>query len=310
MSSETAKDSRSKRYSRLALVSALMLAFLWPLGNFFFWIFAGATAYFIFLSFYYLPRTPKTRPSGFKQPKPSQAAQPDAYAYGQSAQPTDDLKKKVRFVIFLISGTIIFIAIAVGLLTPAAEEFPPTEISTQDDTVDRAALQNDANDINALTNIGNRFYGVQQYDSALFYYERVLTIDPRNVVCLNNKALVLYQKQDFKQSLVWAKKSLSVDPSYTDALLLIGDGYYAQENYSEAIGWYQQAYTKDVRTPELLNVMAFIYDKQNKQGEAIRFYKETLQQDSSYVEAYKRLAELEPARKDWYGKKVEQWKLR
>jgi len=313
MSAENEKDlTRTKRYTWLAVVFAFLLAFFWPLGSFFFWIFFGVTAYLGFLAFYYSPRSKQFITLKFKNPKPSQTQPSEAYAYGQRAKTLDaDQTKKVRLTIFAISGIVILIAVFVGMLSPADSEVPTNEdANIPDETVDRVALQNDPNDVNALTNIGNRFYSIQQYDSAIFYYERVLTIDPRNIACMHNKALVLYQKKDFEESLVWAKKCLSVDPDYIDAILLIGDGYYVQENYGDAISWYQQAYEKGAHHTELLSVMAYIYDNQNNQGEAIRLYKKTLEQDSSYVVAYERLAELEPARGDWYRKKAEQWKLR
>jgi hypothetical protein len=312
MSAETDKDlTRTKRYTRLALVSAFVLAFLWPLGSFFFWVCLGTTAYFAFLAYYFSPRSKKFTHTT-NQSKPSQEDPSPQNSYGKRAKPFDgDPKKKIQLTIFAISGILIFIVILIGILSPADSEVPATEdTSVPDETVDRLALQNDPNDVNALTNIGNRFYSIQQYDSALYYYERVLTLDSRNTACLHNKALVLYQKKDFAQSLIWAKKCLSIDSEYIDAILLIGDGYYIQENYSEAIVWYKQAYAKGARHTDLLNVMAYIYDKQNNRGEATRLYKETLQQDSSYAEAYERLSELDPARKDWYRTKAEQWKTR
>lgn len=312
MSEENEKDLiRSKRYTRLAIFSAFALAFLWPLGGYFFWLCLGPTAYFTFLSYYYSPRTKQFINSSSKQSKRFYKEPSSAPTYEQRVEPLDvNQIKKVRLAIFAISGTIIFIAIVVALLGPDEGEPPVNEDPTYDAAVDRTVLQNDPNDVNALTNIGNQFYGIQQYDSAIFYYERVLTVDPRNTACLHNKALVLYQKKDYPQSLEWAKKCLSTDPEYTDAILLIGDGYYMQENYSEAINWYKQAYAKGARHADLLNVMAYIYDKQNNRGEATRLYKETLQQDSSYAQAYERLSELDPARKDWYRTKAEQWKTR
>ena len=45
-----------KRYTRLAIVSVFLLALFWPLDDFFFWVFSGATSYFTFLAFYYRPR--------------------------------------------------------------------------------------------------------------------------------------------------------------------------------------------------------------------------------------------------------------
>jgi tetratricopeptide (TPR) repeat protein len=307
MSAANDKDSvRAKRYTRLAFFSAYVLAFLWPLGSFFFWICLGTTAYLAFLAFYFSPGSKKFNTPYYKRSKPKTEPS-EVFAYGQSANPLDaNQKKKVQVAILAISGLVIFIAIVMAQVRPGESETPTNEDTGV--TGDWVVLQSNPNDINALTNIGNQFYSTEQYDSAMFYYERVLTIDPDNVACMHNKALVLYQKKEYSQSLVWAKKCLFTDPEYIDAILLIGDGYYIQQNYNEAIGWYQQAYAKGAHHTELLNVMAYIYDKQNNQSQAIRLYKESLKQDSSYVEAYERLAVLEPERNDWYRKKIVQWK--
>jgi tetratricopeptide (TPR) repeat protein len=89
--------------------------------------------------------------------------------------------------------------------------------------------------------------------------------------------------------------------------MVLGDNYYSQEQFIQALDWYKQAYDKGAKTAGLLNVMAYIYDQQNQKGEAIRFYKEALQQDSSLVDVYTRLADLEPSYSDWYKKKAQAW---
>ena len=109
-------------------------------------------------------------------------------------------------------------------------------------------------------------------------------------------------------SMELLRKCISLYPDNTDAIMVLGDNYYSQENYNEAIVWYKQAYDKGARKPSLLNVMAYIYDTQNQKGKAIQLYKETLGQDSSLVDVYIRLAELEPAYSEWYRKKAEAWR--
>ena len=50
MATENDSDSRAKKLRRLAIGTSFLLAFTWPLGSFFVWIFLGATVYFIFLA--------------------------------------------------------------------------------------------------------------------------------------------------------------------------------------------------------------------------------------------------------------------
>lgn len=59
MATDDERPKLVKRYTRLAIVAGFLLALLWPLNSFFFWIFFGATAYFAFLAFYYRPRVEK-----------------------------------------------------------------------------------------------------------------------------------------------------------------------------------------------------------------------------------------------------------
>jgi tetratricopeptide (TPR) repeat protein len=104
------------------------------------------------------------------------------------------------------------------------------------------------------------------------------------------------------------RQCITLHPDNIDAYIIMGDNHYAQDQFTQALTWYKQAYDKGARNAGLLNIMAYLYDQQNQRAEAIRLYKETLQQDSSLVDVYTRLAELEPNRADWYQKKAEAWK--
>lgn len=253
MATDDERPKLVKRYTRLAIVAGFLLALLWPLNSFFFWIFFGATAYFAFLAFYYRPRVEK-KEEFFSSPKFS-TQQP------RQSGPTNVAPKNVRLIIAVLIISVFamfFLLIIIGIATSeegAVEDTAP---------IDREVLQTEPNNLDALTNLGNSFYNKGQYDSALSYYERVLTIDPTNSGGLYNKGLVFYQIKDYQKSMEALRKCISLYP--------------------------------------------YIYDQQNRKTEAIQFYKETLQQDSSLVEVYNRLAELEPGRAEWYKKKSEEWK--
>lgn len=301
MSEASDPDSiRSKRFLRLAIVSAFLLAFFWPLGKFFFWIFAGATTYFAFLAVYYRPRPVQASRSYQTQ------SRSDRFTTASSA----DVKSKIKIIAIVVGGIIFFILfllMVIGFIVgnDNSPESPPSESA---ELPDRAALDSNPNDIDALTNVGNQFYSIGQYDSAMAYYDRVLRIDQQNSSAMFNKSLVYYQLKNYSKSMEWSRKCVSLHPENADAYTLVGDNYYAQQNNTEALSWYRQAYDKGANNPELLNMMAYLYDQQNNRSEAIRLYKETLQQDSSLVAIYERLAELEPGNAARYQALANRWK--
>jgi len=297
------KSKLVKRYTRLAIVSGFLLALLWPLGSFFFWIFFGATAYFLFLIFYYRPsRVVDREEIKFEYTRP-------AWQKAKQPSPTNVSPKNVKLIMAIlvisISGLLLIFMI-IGFAT--GEENSVKQIEDITVSENRNVLSEDPDNLDALTNLGNSFYALGQFDSALTYYERVLKVDPINNSGLYNKGLTLYQQKEYKKSMEFLRQCISLYPDNTDAIMILGDNYYSQENFNEAQVYYKQAYDKGARISSLLNVMAYIYDVQNQKSQAIRFYKEALQQDSSLVDVYVRLAELEPKSSDWYTKKAEAWR--
>jgi len=296
-SEDEEKQKLVKRYTRLAIISGFLLAMFWPLGSFFFWIFFGAASYFIFLVFYYRPRVER-------EEKESDYSRPT----WQKSRQTTSINvppKNVKLIIVIAAISIfgfLLILMIIGFASGEENATQPIEEITVNEN--RALLSDDPNNLDALTNLGNSFYSNGQYDSALDYYERVLKIDPKNSSGLYNKGLALLQKKDYKKSTEVLRLCISLYPDNTDAFMVMGDNYYSQNSYNEAIEWYKQAYNKGARSAALLNVMAYIYDQQNQKMEAVRFYKEALEQDSSLVDVYTRLAELDPNRSDWYKEKA------
>ncbi len=300
MSTEGDDQLKSKRFARLAIIAAFLLALLWPLGSFVGWILGGATAYFIFLTFYYAPR--KLRQSY----RPEGQRQSQGYT-GRASQPMD-AKQKNRVVFAIVAVAVVVTALIILGSIVSLIYSTPVEESGSIESADRENLQTNPNDLDALTNIGNQFYAEAQYDSAMAYYDRVLEIDNQNSSAIFNKALVYYQQGNYTKSMEWSRKCVSTHPENVDGYTMVGDNYYVQKNFSEALIWYRQAYDKGAHNPELLNIMAYILDQQNKRTEAIRFYKETLAQDSSLVDIYNRLAELEPNAANKYKVLAERWK--
>lgn len=302
------RQKLSKRYTRLAIISAYLLALFWPLGSFFFWIFFGAMAYFGFLVFYYQPKRERQQTNfNFGNNRPSGSSPGDVPPVQNSGKQVNP--KTVRLIVFFgIAFTffLFFIIFLIGLFSgDASEAEAPISDSKEEQ---RALLESNPNDIDALINIGNSFYSAQEYDSALKYYDKVLNIESGNYSGMYNKALVHFEKKEYSRSIELMRRCAQQYPDSPDPLVLLGDNYYTQNNYNDAIVWYKQAYDKGGRYAGQLNIMGYIYDTQNNTGNAIKYYKEALQQDSSLVEIYTRLAELEPSQAEWYKKKAAAFK--
>lgn len=297
-------DDNSKqvrRYAGLAIISSFLLALFWPLGSFFFWIFFGPASYFAFLAFYYLPRPERSE----KKSTYTRSAWQEPDKPGSVNTPSKNVK---LIVIIVVIATFSFLLILMIIGFTTGDNSSPMNAEDIILSENRELLSTDPTNLDALTNLGNSFYALGQYDSALVYYERVLKIDPRNSSGLYNKGLALYSKKDYSNSMESLRLCISFYPENLDALMVMGDNFYSQNQLTQAMTWYRQAYEKGARSSGLLNVMAYIYDQQNQRPEAIRLYKEALQQDSSLVEIYDRLAELEPNHAEWYKKKAQVWK--
>jgi tetratricopeptide (TPR) repeat protein len=156
---------------------------------------------------------------------------------------------------------------------------------------------------------GNGFFSDAQYDSALKYYEKTLYVNPLNQYALYNKALVFSMKKDFWGSISIVKKCLRLDPDYNEGLWLLGDDFASVNYYDSAIFTLERAYRNGYADPGFLQLMGEVYLKKDNRAKATELYKKVLEQDSSKVDVYRQLAELDPANAVWYRKKAEALEL-
>ena len=301
--SETnAQKIKSERYGKIAIALFLLLALSWAIGAFVIWILLGAAAYFTFLYFYYQPRQPKVE------------SWRSSHYESYSANDPDDIKKKAKLVVQIVIGFFVFLFaffFVVGIVSrdDAGENNTIISDASGESTNDTVLLlKDDPDNIEALTGIGNQFFDQSNYDSALFYYDKVLRIEPANSAALYNKGLVFYNLKQYEQSIDLLKKCLGGDPANRDAKYIMGHDYYDRQLYDDALNWYQQAYEAGLRDAFLSHALGFLYDNKGNNTLSIRYYKEALQMDSSRATIYTRLAEMEPDNAAWYRKKEAEWK--
>ena len=158
----------------------------------------------------------------------------------------------------------------------------------------RKGISEDAGYAGGYYGIGNIKTILKESDSALYYYDKALEIEPEMFDAAYGKALVFFNEQNYSKSNEELKYIFNKTDDYLNAYLLAGDNHYFVKEYDQAIEYYEGAYERGARSKELSNIMAYIYDVKGDQIRAIEFYKETLQYDSSMTDVYVRLGELIP----------------
>lgn len=293
---------KSDRLFYMAFGWAALFAITWGLPSFFNWIFFALTAYTFFLSWYVKPKAPK--------PQYQQRSYTRTSATGDFTIPVNDNATKIRRTLVVVAVVVFGIFFLLFLIGLFAGDDEGSSSETYDVIANdyRDALRENPNDVDALTNVGNQFFENQQYDSAHFYYDRVIQLDSKNAAALYNKGLIYYNQQEYEKSIDFLKRCIDANPDYTDAYLIMGHDYYDRQLQDQSLEWYSKAYDKGMKNAFLSHVLAYLYDNKGNTVKAIPLYKEAVELDSSRYDVYTRLAELEPANAAKYNELAERWK--
>ena len=295
MEESSPSTTKSKWQGRLALLFALLFSIFWSLDSFFFWVLLGLSTGFglltllssgIIISLFNRPPTPQN-PYRIYQSPPTDSA---------PADPVFILRKIMRVVLIVAAGIVVFLFV-VGIF---ADKSPDTKT----DSEQPKNLTSTTVDTNALNEKGNAFFNQANYDSSLWYYEKALVANPNDQYALYNKALVFLMKQDYRYSITIVKKCLRLYPDYNEGMWLLGDDYYSMHNYDSAQFTLEQAYDNGFKDPGFMQLMGDVYLKKDNRAKAAEFYKNVIAIDTTKVEVYKQLIELDPDNADWYRKKA------
>ena len=106
-----------------------------------------------------------------------------------------------------------------------------------------------------MKEIGNEFFFKKDYDNAIKYYEKAVSIDPGYVEAYNNLASAYLQKNDFTNAVKFWKITLLFEPNDLDLYINVALACETKlAQYREAIYYYElfieKAPQNDYRVPE------------------------------------------------------------
>ncbi len=312
-------SQKSRTYFIVGFALLLVMGLTWSLDDSFVYTSLGAAVFFFFLAYHSRQRTAAS--SSHRRQSTRQQAQ----GQGDFSSLFDSLKNKQKqhsprprvqsqqmensrkfiMLVMLFIGSIFLIIILSIVLSDgpdyeATNFFNKAEEARYSGNYDsaefyyRKVLAENPEDLNSLNGLGIISLDQQRYDMAISQFDDALKVDPDYEYARYNKALTYYYQKNYRMSLGESFNLLKRSPDYYDAMQLAGDNYYDQQRYDSAKYWYDEGYNNGVRNAWICHVLGYLYDRNNETPRAIELYREALSYDSTKVDVYVRLGELYP----------------
>ncbi len=299
--------SSPKWPKRLALLFTLLYAIFWSLGPFFSWTLFALAAYFFFLALYTSgsvrdglqklwasgrpASAPRFAPRPTYQPPPGPSVEPDAAAI---------IKKIFRVIRFIIIGfvSIIFILFLIGVFLVDDETAPAQEETVTTDT------QQPVSQVDYFTEKGNTARDNGLNDSAHYYFDEALRLEPQNIYTLFDKGRAYILSNDFSRGNALARRCLRYRADYREAWWLLGYSY-DQMNYTDsALYCLESAKRLDFSDPGFLDLLGQVYEKKGRPNDALETYRKLITLDTTKADVYRKLAALDPEHANEYLQKA------
>jgi tetratricopeptide (TPR) repeat protein len=167
------------------------------------------------------------------------------------------------------------------------------------------AKQKNENYPGSWLGIGNLKYAEGEKDSALWYYQKTVSIDARFSAGRFNIAWWHYNKGNYSEATSRLLSLTKDEPKNGQALQLLADIYYEKKDFNNAFDWYNKAYEAQYANGWLCHVLGYLYDTRNQTKRAIELYKEAVYYNPDNADVYVRLGELLPGNEgEEYRKKA------
>lgn len=120
--------------------------------------------------------------------------------------------------------------------------------------------------------LGHQHYAKQEYAQALGWFERVLQLDPADILAQRGKADTLYVLGELEKANHVYQHILQLDPNYVDAHIAIGNIYLQLKRPEQALHAYLQAVQLRVDDIALYRHIAQLSNTLHREEEAFQAY--------------------------------------
>jgi len=158
---------------------------------------------------------------------------------------------------------------------------------------------------------GYEFKVAKTYDSAIFYYEKILIEDSSDYDANWELASLNFKEENYKKSLVYYTFLYEKEDSIMDKELILpmAEIYLKLDKIKKAISFYEQSITISPEEIPLYYKLAKAYSWDGKINEAIKTYADIIDMDSTLSEAWAGIGKMKywqekPHTASWYYQKA------
>lgn len=173
---------------------------------------------------------------------------------------------------------------------------PPCVTETQQKPVQNAEnvptteLEKVVYDSDYYNKKGLGFYQKKEYDNAIEYFYKALTVDKHNTQAYNNLAMSYWLKNNPRDAIKFFKKANSINRSYTQPLVNLAAVYRQLGDKKNQFYYLQKAIKLNPGDYLAYYSLGDYYRYEGQYPQAIESYKEVVKINAKYADAYLNLA--------------------
>lgn len=133
---------------------------------------------------------------------------------------------------------------------------------------------------------GDKFYDKGEYDKALELYNEYLSVYPRNIKTLYNRARTYQKLENDRMARQDLLAVLKLDPDHLQGRITLGEMEFKAGNYEKALYEFDKAVTSHKQSSVALAYRAKANQKLGKIGKALKDYDTSIRLDAGNGMAY------------------------
>lgn len=140
--------------------------------------------------------------------------------------------------------------------------------------------------------VGSSYYKLTRYNESYAAFEEALTLDPENVLVLNNYAYYLSVQGDhLEKALAMSKKTIEISPNNPAYLDTYGWILYKSERYSDALEYIAKALELSPRDGEIMEHLGDVHYRLGNKEEAAKYWQKSKDNGNDSVQLDRKINE-------------------
>lgn len=129
--------------------------------------------------------------------------------------------------------------------------------------------------------IGECYECLENYDTAISYYEKTLISDANNYEALVGVAICLLEQEKYEESIHYTQRAINAQPDYAETWIYLAEAYVGLENFDEALYAYQKSLLLEPNQPETLIAIGNLQLDKEDYLSALYYYNSAHEQDQN-----------------------------